>query len=313
MQRPRPLVLLLIVAALAPPPTPTPPCGRRTLTLTGIVTTNDVIVSPQVAGQLRELLVKEGDVVKKDQRIATIVPDELAADTAYYAQNAAGLPVAGARVRGRASLRAQPDEQSDRAGRVDAGRDRGPGAGGSRRGGGGGRDLRPHCRTWLGSRSPPARTSTRRGPRPTPRSAKLEALRKQVEAQRATVAMARSGAEQVDVRRSQVQATQHQEAAAAAQRTKADVRLAYAEIHAPIDGFVDVRAARPGEYVSPGQPIVTLVDPDDFWVRADVEETYIDRVRIGDTPARCASPPGPSGRAPSSTAASTRPSPPSAT
>jgi HlyD family secretion protein len=28
---------------------------------------------------------------------------------------------------------------------------------------------------------------------------------------------------------------------------------------------------------------VTLVNPDDLWVRADVEETYIDRVKIGDT------------------------------
>jgi HlyD family secretion protein len=28
---------------------------------------------------------------------------------------------------------------------------------------------------------------------------------------------------------------------------------------------------------------LTLVDPDDYWVRADVEETYIDRVHLGDT------------------------------
>jgi HlyD family secretion protein len=73
------------------------------------------------------------------------------------------------------------------------------------------------------------------------------------------------------------------EAAATAQRTKADVRLRYTEIHAPIDGIVDVRAVRVGEVVNPGQPIVTLVNPDDLWVRADVEESYIDRVRIGDT------------------------------
>ena len=64
---------------------------------------------------------------------------------------------------------------------------------------------------------------------------------------------------------------------------KADVRLAYTELHAPIDGIVDVRAARVGEVVTPGQPVVTLINPDDLWVRADVEETYIDRVRIGDT------------------------------
>ncbi len=39
---------------------------------------------------------------------------------------------------------------------------------------------------------------------------------------------------------------------------------------------------RVGEVVNPGQPIVTLINPDDLWVRADVEETYIDRVRLGD-------------------------------
>src|SRR5437588_1151617 len=61
------------------------------LTLTGIVTTNDVIVSPQVAGQIGQLLVKEGDQIKKGQLVAVITPDELRADTAYYAQNVEGL------------------------------------------------------------------------------------------------------------------------------------------------------------------------------------------------------------------------------
>ncbi len=60
------------------------------------------------------------------------------------------------------------------------------------------------------------------------------------------------------------------------------MRLGYTELRAPIDGIVDVRAARVGEVVTPGQPIVTLINPDDLWVRANVEETYIDRVRVGD-------------------------------
>ena len=61
------------------------------LVLTGIVTTNDVIVSPQIAGQIGQLLVAEGDAVTKDQLLAVITPDELQADTAYYAQNVEGL------------------------------------------------------------------------------------------------------------------------------------------------------------------------------------------------------------------------------
>src|SRR6202008_905852 len=95
--------------------------------------------------------------------------------------------------------------------------------------------------------------------------------------------MARANAEQVAVKRSQVQTSTHMQAAAAAQRAKADVRLRYTAITSPLDSIADVRAVREGEFVNPGQPIVTLVNPDDLWVRVDVEESYIDRVRVGDT------------------------------
>jgi HlyD family secretion protein len=111
---------------------------------------------------------------------------------------------------------------------------------------------------------------------------KIDSLAKQIDAQRAAVELARSNADQVSVRRSQLQATQKQQAAVKAQREQAGVRLGYTELRAPIDGIVDVRAARIGEVVTPGQPVVTLIDPDDLWVRANVEETYIDRVRVGD-------------------------------
>ncbi len=63
MKRLRPLLVLLILAAggygaysyANRPPT--------SLVLTGIVTTNDVFISPQIAGQVSQLLVKEGDIV----------------------------------------------------------------------------------------------------------------------------------------------------------------------------------------------------------------------------------------------------------
>ena len=96
------------------------------------------------------------------------------------------------------------------------------------------------------------------------------------------MALARSNTDQVRSRRAALEATRHRLAAAGAQKDKAKVQLDYTEIHAPIDGVVDVRAALPGEVVNPGQGIVTLINPDDLWVRADVEETYIDRIRLGD-------------------------------
>ena len=251
------------------------------LVLTGIVTTNDVVVSPQIAGQIRQLLIAEGDQVKKDQLLAVITPDELMAESAYYAHNAAGLT---SQVQeSEAALRYQQLQTADQIrqaestlaaieSQVDAAA----------------ADLenarliytRTENLSKEGVVSPQeldqARTANNAA------QAKLAALKKQVDAQRATVALARSNAEQVAMRRSQVVSNQHQQAAAVAQRAKADVRLAYTELKAPIDGIVDTRAVRIGEVVNPGQPIVTLINPDDLWVRADVEETYIDRVRLGD-------------------------------
>jgi HlyD family secretion protein len=96
------------------------------------------------------------------------------------------------------------------------------------------------------------------------------------------VAVANANAEHVAVQQNRVRTTLQQRDAAAAQRKRADVRLAYSEVRAPVDGIVDVRVAREGEVINPGQAIVTLINPDDLWVRADIEETYIDRIRLGD-------------------------------
>jgi HlyD family secretion protein len=254
----------------------------RPLLLTGIVTTSDVIVSPQVAGQVRELRVKEGDAVRKGQVLATIAPDELAADTAYYAQNVAGL---SSQVReSEAALRLQQGQLSHQVAQAESTL-----AAAEAEAQAAGADVEAaeatDARTRDLARQQIASAQDLDQSRAAAEAARAKraAADKQVQAQRAALALARTDAEQVAVRRSQVQAQQHLQAAAAAQQTKADVRLAYAEIHAPIDGLVDVRAARAGEYVTPGQPIVTIVDPDDFWVRADVEESYLDRVRVGDT------------------------------
>ena len=44
-----------------------------------------------------------------------------------------------------------------------------------------------------------------------------------------------------------------------------------------------LRAARQGEVVNPGSPIVTLFDLSSTWVDADVEETYADLIAMGQT------------------------------
>jgi multidrug resistance efflux pump len=251
------------------------------LQLTGIVTTNDVVVSPQIGGRIDKLLVNEGDAVKAGQLIAVISPDELRAESDYAMQNAEGLTSqiqqAEASVRyeeqqtaeqirqAESNLAATEAQQASAAADMEQARlklQRQQDL--AREGVAAAQDL-DDARTKFESDQ-----------------AKVDALKRQAEAQRAQIGIAQSNSEQIAMRRSQVQANQHAKAAAAAQQAKADVRLAYTEVKTPIDGIVDVRAARIGEVVNPGQPVVTLINPDDLWVRADVEETYIDRVRIGD-------------------------------
>lgn len=251
------------------------------LVLTGIVTTHDVIVAPQVAGQVSRLLVHEGDTVARDQLVAVISPDELKADEAYYTHSAEGLAVQVQE--GEAALRYQQQQtdqqirqatatlaaaQADRASaeadfenaRVEYDR------------------VQALSQTGAISKQEVDKQKAQY----EMSKAKLDAAQKQLEAQQAALALARAAKDQVAMKRSALGATEAERAAAAAQTQKASVRLAYSELHAPIAGTVDVCAVREGEVVTPGQPVLTVINPDDLWVRADVEESYIDRVRIGD-------------------------------
>ena len=81
------LILLVLAGSVAYYTATTKP---HNMVITGIVTTNDVIVSAQIQGQLSQLLVKEGDAVKAGQLVAVIVPDELRADRTFYAHTEQG-------------------------------------------------------------------------------------------------------------------------------------------------------------------------------------------------------------------------------
>jgi multidrug resistance efflux pump len=53
------------------------------------------------------------------------------------------------------------------------------------------------------------------------------------------------------------------------------------DVQAPVDGVIVSTPAAVGATVQPGQAIVTLVDPTQLWVTANIEETQIGRVRVG--------------------------------
>ncbi len=57
--------------------------------------------------------------------------------------------------------------------------------------------------------------------------------------------------------------------------------LSYASIYSPVDAVVEYRSLEPGEVVAPGTSILTLIDLSRLWVRIDLEQRYITRVRAG--------------------------------
>ncbi|MGH9435854.1 MAG: HlyD family secretion protein [Terriglobia bacterium] len=251
------------------------------LVLTGIVSTNEVAVSSQIPGQITLLTVKEGDHVVENQLIATIDPRQYQADHNYYAQSEQSY---GAQViEAEAALHYQELQTRSQirqaAAALAAARAQQAQAAANRLNARQNFD-RTHKLFEQGVMS--AQSNDQAETTLAANQAAWDASQKQVAAAQAALALAESNEQQIAVRRSQLEASRKQRAAAAAQSQKAQVLLNETQIHAPVSGVVDVRAALEGEVVNPGQPIVTLINPDDLWVSVNIPETYIDRVRLGE-------------------------------
>jgi HlyD family secretion protein len=53
-------------------------------------------------------------------------------------------------------------------------------------------------------------------------------------------------------------------------------------VYAPAASQVYQRNVNPGEYVSPGVPLVTLIDLNDMWVHFDLREDLVKTLKLGD-------------------------------
>jgi HlyD family secretion protein len=83
--------------------------------------------------------------------------------------------------------------------------------------------------------------------------------------------------------------TREERAIAAANVVKAlaDIKAAQSIIdqmmvYAPVASQVYQRNVEPGEYVSPGVPLVTLVDLNDMWIHFDLREDLVKTLKLGD-------------------------------
>jgi membrane fusion protein (multidrug efflux system) len=101
----------------------------------------------------------------------------------------------------------------------------------------------------------------------------------------ATLALNRAKLEQ---QRQQLNVLDSQKAQAAAAlqakkaaRNFAEINLGYTRITAPVDGMVSERRVLPGQYVSTGTQVTSLVPLPNVWVIANYKETQMTNIRAG--------------------------------
>jgi len=80
---------------------------------------------------------------------------------------------------------------------------------------------------------------------------------------------------------------EHEIAAAAVKKAMADIAAVQSIIeqmvvYAPIASQVYQRNVEPGEYVSPGVPLITLIDLDDMWIQFELREDLVKTLKVGD-------------------------------
>lgn len=110
----------------------------------------------------------------------------------------------------------------------------------------------------------------------------------------ASAAQAKSAAASVDAATKRVASQEAQVRLASAQQVtasaekklaetqmqQAELQLSYTKIYAPFDGRVTKKSVEPGNYIQPGQTLLSLV-PADVWVIANFKETQLKKMRVG--------------------------------
>ena len=92
---------------------------------------------------------------------------------------------------------------------------------------------------------------------------------------------ARVGHDRLGVIDAQIEALTHQVANLAAQMHQQLVDVEDRTIKSPIPAVIDRTFVLPGEYVAAGQRILLLHNPKEVWVEANIKETQVSRLKLG--------------------------------
>ena len=249
--------------------------------LIGIVDANQVIVSSKIAGRIEKLDVDEGSKVKAGELIAEIdsadlqaQKDAAAATIKAYNEQVASMRATEAQTLGETNsgvVNAQARLASAKATLAQAKADLVRIQSDSER-------MIELAKAGVESDQDRVRAEAQLDAQ----RAVVDSAQKNVLAAQADLDTANAKLHQQRAAASNVAMNEAQVANARAQWAEADTRLGYTKIYAPVSGTVSVRATRQGEVVSIGEPIVTIIDFNDTWVRAEAPETEARFVADGD-------------------------------
>lgn len=99
----------------------------------------------------------------------------------------------------------------------------------------------------------------------------------------AELSYAQTRPQQISVQQSRAQAADAQAEQGQAALQQAQLNLQYTTVVAPVNGIVGQRTVQPGQNVSPGQQLMTIVplDSDNIWVTANFKETQLTYMHPG--------------------------------
>lgn len=251
------------------------------LQLIGTVDANEVVISSRIPGRIQTLTVDEGDQVQAGQLIATIQSDDLAAARAAAAAVAQSdrFKVQGARDTERQTagstsslvLSAEAQMRSAQASLLQTQAQYEHQKADTMR------TIALAKQGIMSQQSSDEQTTALAADQ-----AAIEAAKENVAAAQAALKQAQANTLEAQAAAKTVASTRGDYENAQALLNQAQVNLDYARVVSPIAGKVNVRAARQGEVVAAGTPIVTVTDLTQTWVYAPLPETEADAVQLGD-------------------------------
>jgi len=252
------------------------------LQLVGTVDANEVMVSAKIPGRIQTLTVDEGDDVNAGQLIAIIESDDLkAAHQAAEATAASQKWKLGETVEterqtrgetGSATVNAEAQLRSAQAALAQAQANYDHQQADT---------SRTVALAAQGIMSAQAKDDAATSLQAS--KAAVDAARDNVSAAEASLRQARAHELLTTVAARTVDSTRDEAENARALAKQAKVQLGYSQVFAPVTGKVNVRAARQGEVVAAGAPIVTIMDLTETWVYVPLPETQADSVQLGDS------------------------------